>query len=150
MCSEGYSTWSVCVSVCLSSVSSYSRTTGYKAAHERYQCLQNYVNLKNKWSIFLKGLRSRDMPWKQVKKPIWISHQLTSTNPLALCTLRRHKKSPRRPCIDSRISMLSYSYSEAPRPTSVETTSKHILIAQPINLRCRTCVMCRGFHSFIF
>ena len=34
------------------------------------------------------------------------SHQLTSTYPLALCTLRRHNKSPRR---SSCIGMLSYS-----------------------------------------
>ena len=34
---------------------------------------------------------------------------LTLIDPLALCTLRRHKKSLRRSCIDSRIGMLSYS-----------------------------------------
>ena len=47
MRSEGYGTWSVCVcvSVCLS-VSSYSRTTGFKATYERYQRLQNYASLK--------------------------------------------------------------------------------------------------------
>ena len=45
---------SVCLSVCLSlrlslsvCVSSYSRTTGYEAAHERYQRLQNYASLKS-------------------------------------------------------------------------------------------------------
>ena len=37
--------------VCLS-VSSYSRTTGYEAAHERYQRLQKYANLKNNMAIF--------------------------------------------------------------------------------------------------
>ena len=63
MCSEGYSTWSVCV--CLSvrpSVSSYSCTTGFEVANERYQRLQNYASLKKKKAIFLKRLRSRDMP----------------------------------------------------------------------------------------
>ena len=49
MSNEGYGTWSVQVrlSVCLS-VSSYSCITGYEAAHEQYQRLQNYEYLKNK------------------------------------------------------------------------------------------------------
>ena len=48
MRNEGYGTWSVQVrlSVCLS-VSSYSCITGYEAAHEQYQRLQNYEYLKN-------------------------------------------------------------------------------------------------------
>ena len=72
----------------------------------------------NKREIFLKRLRSRG---KQAKTPL--SHQLTlerslrskdqfgsfSLLRLALCTLRRHMKSPRRSCIDSRIGILSYS-----------------------------------------
>ena len=45
MRSKGYSTWSACLSV-------YSRTTGYEAAHERYQRLQKYANLKNNMAIF--------------------------------------------------------------------------------------------------
>ena len=49
-----------CLSVCPSV--SYSRTTGYEAARERYQRLQNYASLKNIKAIYLKGLRLRDMP----------------------------------------------------------------------------------------
>ena len=39
MHSKGYSTWSVCLFVCLF-VYDYSRTTGYEPAYERYQQLQ--------------------------------------------------------------------------------------------------------------
>ena len=60
MRSEGYSSRSVCLSVCLS-VSDYSRTTGYEAAYERYQQLQCYRGKKNNVAISLKRLRSRDM-----------------------------------------------------------------------------------------
>ena len=45
MRSEGYSSRSVCLSVCLF-VSDYSRTTGYEAAYERYQQLQCYKSKK--------------------------------------------------------------------------------------------------------
>ena len=45
MRSEGYSSRSVCVSVCLF-VYDYSRTTGYEAAYERYQPLQCYKGTK--------------------------------------------------------------------------------------------------------
>ena len=64
MRSEGYSTWSVCVFVCLSvclSVYDYSRITGYEAAYERYQQLQCYKGNKYNVAILLKRLRSRDM-----------------------------------------------------------------------------------------
>ena len=72
MRSEGYSSWSVCLSVCPSvhlsvcpsvclSVYDYSRTTGYEAAYERYQQLQCYKGMKNNVAIFQKRLRSRDM-----------------------------------------------------------------------------------------
>ena len=71
MRSEGYSSRSVCLPVCLS-VSIYSRTTGYEAAYERYQQLQCYKGRKNNVAILLKRLRSRDMAWKQAKKPICI------------------------------------------------------------------------------
>ena len=57
MRSEGYSSRSVCLSVCLF-VHDYSRTTGYEAAYERYQHLQCH---KGKIAILLKRLRSRDM-----------------------------------------------------------------------------------------
>ena len=50
----------VCLSVCLF-VDDYSRTTGYKAAYERYQQLQCYKGMKNNVAILLKRLRSRDM-----------------------------------------------------------------------------------------
>ena len=49
--------------VCLSvTVSSYSGTTGFEAAYERYQWVQNYAKLNIKKKTFLKRLRSRDMP----------------------------------------------------------------------------------------
>ena len=51
---------SVHLSVCLS-VYDYSRTTGYKAAYERYQQLQCYKGMKNNVAILLKRLHSRDM-----------------------------------------------------------------------------------------
>ena len=60
MRSEGYSSRSVCLSVCLS-VYDYSRTTGYEAAYERYQQIQCYKGRKNNVAILLKRLRSRDM-----------------------------------------------------------------------------------------
>ena len=64
MRSEGYSSRSVCLFVCLSvclSVYDYSRTTGYEAAHERYQQLQCHKGLKTNVAILLKPLRSGDM-----------------------------------------------------------------------------------------
>ena len=60
MRSEGYSSRSVCLSVCLF-VSDYSRTTGYEAAYERYQQLQCYKGKKRDVAILLKQLRWRDM-----------------------------------------------------------------------------------------
>ena len=72
MRSEGYSSRSVCLSVCLF-VYNYSRTTGYEAAYERYQQLQCYKCKKMNVAILLKRLRSRDR-WreKQAKKSICI------------------------------------------------------------------------------
>ena len=79
----GYGTWSVCVclSVCLSAAILHYRV----AARERYQRIQNHVNLKTKMAIFLKRLRSCENKRKSQ------SHQLTSTDQLALCiyTLRK-------------------------------------------------------------
>ena len=73
MRSEGYSSWSVCLSVWVFlSVDDYSRTTGYVAAYERYQQLQSYKGMKNNVAILLKRLSSRDMACKQAKKPICI------------------------------------------------------------------------------
>ena len=51
MRSKGYSSWSVCLSVCLS-VNDYSHTTGYEAAYERYQQLQCYKGMKNNCADF--------------------------------------------------------------------------------------------------
>ena len=60
MRSEGYSSRSVCLSVCLC-VYDYSRTIGYEAAYEQYQQLQRYKGKKKNVAILLKRLRSRDM-----------------------------------------------------------------------------------------
>ena len=60
MRSEGYSSRSVCLSVCVS-VYDYARTTDYEAAYERYQQLQYYKGKKKNVAILLKRLRSRDM-----------------------------------------------------------------------------------------
>ena len=43
MRSEGYGTWSVCLSACLS-VHASSRTTGYEVAYEQ---LQGYESMKS-------------------------------------------------------------------------------------------------------
>ena len=58
MRSEGYSSRSVCLCVC---VYDYSWTTGYDAAYERYQQIQRYKGKKINVAILLKRLRSRDM-----------------------------------------------------------------------------------------
>ena len=72
MHSEGYSTCSVCLSVCLLylSVDAYSRTTGYKVAYELYKRVQIYEGLNNKKAILLKLLHSEDMASKKAKKSI--------------------------------------------------------------------------------
>ena len=62
MRSEGYSTWSVCLCVCLS-VTTFSATTHNKAAKKRYQRLQYSIG---KMVIFVKVLCSS----YGVKKPI--------------------------------------------------------------------------------
>ena len=68
MRSEGYGTWSVGLSVCLS-VRASSRTTGYVAANEWHQPVVNNRKMDTNVAIFLKRLHSRDMAWKQAKKP---------------------------------------------------------------------------------
>ena len=47
MHSEGYSSWSVCLSTTV-----YSCTTGYEAVYERYQQLQCYKGMKDNVAIF--------------------------------------------------------------------------------------------------
>ena len=81
---EGYSTWSVCLCV-----DACSGTTGYEAAYEQYQRVQNYTSLKNIQAIFLKWLHSTYMPWKQAKKPIIMHNRagLPPPDPLTLSTL---------------------------------------------------------------
>ena len=69
MRSEGYSSRSVSVCLC---VYDYSRTTGYEAAYELYQQLQCYKGKKINVAILLKPPRSEDMASKQDKKPICI------------------------------------------------------------------------------
>ena len=64
MRSEGYSSRSVCLCLC---VRDYSWTTGYEAAYERYQQLQCHKGLKNNVAILLKPLRSGDMASKEAK-----------------------------------------------------------------------------------
>ena len=43
MCSEGYSTWFMCVSVL--SVDNYSRATGYNVAYEQYQYMASVLQV---------------------------------------------------------------------------------------------------------
>ena len=57
MRSEGYSTWSVSLSVCLSvrlSVTTFSATTRNKAAKKRYQRVQCHTAMIFKMAIFVK------------------------------------------------------------------------------------------------
>ena len=64
MRSEGYGTWSVSLSVCLSvrlSVTMFSATTSNKAANKRYQRVQCHTGLILKMAIFVKVLRSKVM-----------------------------------------------------------------------------------------
>ena len=60
MRSEGYSSWSVCVcvSACLSVPANLQ--SGYKAAKERYQRLQCYVDIVVNVAFFLKLFRCKD------------------------------------------------------------------------------------------
>ena len=76
MRSEGYSSRSVCLSVCLF-VYDYSRTTGYEAAYERYQHLQCYKGMKINAATLLKRLRSGDMAGKQAKNNRAVANDVT-------------------------------------------------------------------------
>ena len=63
MRSEGYGTWSVCLSVCVCvcvcvCFYAYFSAMGNEADSEQYQRLQNYKHSKNKMAIFLKRPRS--------------------------------------------------------------------------------------------
>ena len=75
MRSEGYSNRSVtvCLSDCLF-VGDFSRTTGYEAAHERYQQLQCYKGKKIKGGDFARyGVKTSE------KANMHNEHWLTST-----------------------------------------------------------------------
>ena len=63
MRSEGYSTWSVSLSVRLS-VTTFSATTRNKPAKKRYQRVQCHTGLILKMAIFVKLLHSKVMAWK--------------------------------------------------------------------------------------
>ena len=76
MRSEGYSTWSVIPSVCLS-VTAFSATTRNKAAKKRYQRVQYHTGLILKVAIFVNVLRSKVMviaTLQQIIASIDISH----------------------------------------------------------------------------
>ena len=81
MRSEGYSSWSVCLSVRLS-VYDYSRTTGYEAAYERYQQLQCY-----------KGIISTGLPRPGLARSAhrgrrgYVSKSSAALNPLTIAQL---------------------------------------------------------------
>ena len=62
MRSKGYCTWFVCLCV---SVSTYSRPTGTKPAHQQYQRLSRNKGSKSYVAILLKWRRLRDMALKQ-------------------------------------------------------------------------------------
>ena len=109
MRSEGYSTWSVCV--CLS-----VRLPAAIFALPAMRWPMSDTNVfRTMWNWKRKGRFSWNYCVREIcrenkrKSQYAYLHKLTLTDPLALFTLRRHKKSPRRPCIDSCIGMLSYS-----------------------------------------
>ena len=81
MRSEGYSSRSVtvCLSVCLF-VGDFSRTTGYEAAHERYQQLQCYKGKKRKGGDFAETTAFERYGVKTSEKAnMHNEHWLTST-----------------------------------------------------------------------
>ena len=102
--SEGYDTWSVCVSVCLSTAILALQAT------RRPMSNTNVFRTTQTWKI--KGRFSWNDCVREIcrenkrKSQYAYSHLLPSTNPLARGGTRSH---PRRPCIDSRFGMLSYS-----------------------------------------
>ena len=60
MCSEGYSSRSVCLSVCVSVTTFYAATYN-KPAKKRHQQVQRYTGFILKMVIFVKILRSKVM-----------------------------------------------------------------------------------------
>ena len=120
MRSEGYSTWSVSLSVCVS-VTTFSVTTRNKPAKKWNQQVQRYTLFI---AIFVKVLRSKVMASKQsLQANMLISTGLPQQGLLTLCISWRHK-SQQRACIDSR--MLSTTVAITCRELLVgETTSKH-------------------------
>ena len=63
MCSEGYGTWFVSVSVCLS-VTTFSVTTLNETTKQRYQRVHRYTGFILKKVIFVELLRSKVMVGK--------------------------------------------------------------------------------------
>ena len=60
MRSEGYGTWSVSFSVCLS-VTTFSATMLNETTKEQYQKVQHYTGLMLNLAIFVKAMRSTVM-----------------------------------------------------------------------------------------
>ena len=96
-----------------------------------------------RYAMHNQGFLNLESPW--IVRAIWLSKAMLWCTFLFVKTpsLRRHKKSPRRP---SRIGMLSYSVT-SPCQTLRDQLSwrPQILIAQHINCQYRACVMRRGF-----
>ena len=72
---------------------------------------------------------------------------------LPLCTFEAQEVTINEGCVLYRlfhvIYLCSWSMPDSPRRTSVETTSKHILLAQPINQRYRACAVRQGFALLV-
>ena len=90
--SEGYGSRSVCLSVCLSLLTTFSATTRNKPAKKRQQQVQRYTGFILKMAMFVKLLRSRVMAWKPSEQAnMLISTGLPRPGPLALCILKAQK-----------------------------------------------------------
>ena len=92
MRSEGYSTWSVCPSVCLS-ITTFSATTCSKPAKKQQQLVQRYTDLFLNMTIFSNYCALK--LWRE--KPSERANMVISTGllprpgPLALCILNAHE-----------------------------------------------------------
>ena len=105
---EGYSTWSVCLSVCVCVCFPYSGTSRNQAYKQQYQRLQRDAGMKYKKGFFFKTLRSEVMAsfihlewlWRRFRDPsaVVLSTKLGSTllrKPIATVSLRRQRTSRR-------------------------------------------------------